>query len=94
MHAKAYDATRAVVHDDEHPMGAHDGRFASEQVETPQTVLRVTEDREPGRASGVRRPAVPSGENASHDILVDRDRHVVALRAATIAPAAANHLNI
>ena len=49
MHAKAHDATRAVVHHDEHPMGAQDGRFASKQIETPQTVLRVTEDREPGR---------------------------------------------
>ena len=49
MHGTAHDATRAVVHHDEHPVRAQDGRFASKQVETPQTVLRMPEDREPGR---------------------------------------------
>src|SRR5262245_39854043 len=51
MHAKAHNATRGVVHHDEHPMRPQDRRFAPKQVETPQTVLRVTEDREPGWAS-------------------------------------------
>jgi hypothetical protein len=41
MHAKAYDATGALVHHDDHPMGAQDGRFASKQIETPETVFRV-----------------------------------------------------
>ena len=49
MHAKAHDAARALVHHDEHPVCAQDGRFAAKQIETPQTVLRVTEDCEPGR---------------------------------------------
>ena len=47
MYAKAHDPTGALVHHDEHPMGAQDRRFASKQVETPQTVFRVPEDREP-----------------------------------------------
>ena len=47
LHAKADDATRALVHHDENPVRAQDRRFTSKQIETPQTVLRVTEDREP-----------------------------------------------
>src|SRR5262249_3980963 len=49
MHAKPHDAMRAVVHHDEYPMGPQDRRLAAEQVETPQTVLRLTEHGEPGR---------------------------------------------
>src|SRR4030095_16105256 len=42
-----------------------------EHVETPQTVLRLTEDREPGRPRRVWGRPVPGGENAPHDILVE-----------------------
>src|SRR5438105_13661236 len=55
----------------QHPVCAQDGRFASKQIETPQTVLRVTEDREPGRPCRIRRRLVPHGENAPHHALVD-----------------------
>jgi hypothetical protein len=48
VHPKAHDTTRPLVHHDEHPVGTQDGRFASKEIETPQTVFRVTEDREPG----------------------------------------------
>ena len=47
MDGKAHDATRALVHRDQHPVCVQDGRFASKHIETPQTVLRMTEDREP-----------------------------------------------
>jgi hypothetical protein len=61
MHAKAYDATRALVHHDENPVGAQDDRFASKQIITPQAFLRLTEEREPGRpaesGAGWYRPA-------------------------------------
>ena len=39
MHAKAHDATCALVHDDEHPVRAQHGGFATKPVETPQTVV-------------------------------------------------------
>src|SRR5262249_5526945 len=71
MHATPHDATRAVVHHDEYPMGPQDRRLAAEQVETPQTVLRVTEHGEPGRPRRVWLRSGPRGENAAHDILVD-----------------------
>jgi hypothetical protein len=71
VHAKAHDAPRTVVHHDEHPMCVQDGRFAPKQIKTPQTVLRVTKDREPGRPRRVWFWLVPSRENASHHILVE-----------------------
>src|SRR5713226_6376729 len=70
MNAKAHDATRALVHHDENPVRAQYGGFASKQIKTPQTVLRVTEDREPGRPSRVWSWLIPNGENAPHHILV------------------------
>jgi hypothetical protein len=48
-HAEAHDAARTLVHHHEHPMRVEDGRFAPKQIKTSQTVLRVTQDREPGR---------------------------------------------
>src|SRR5213594_2541248 len=71
MHTKAHNTTRAVVYHDEHPVRPQDRRFASKQIKTPQAVLRLTEDREPGRPRRVWGRPVPSGENASYDILVD-----------------------
>ena len=47
------------------------GRFAPKQIKTPQTVLGVTKDREPGRPRRVWCRLVPSRENASHHIHVD-----------------------
>src|ERR1700676_2763497 len=40
------------------------------QIDAPQTVLRVPEDREPRRSRRVWLRPVPDGENASHHILV------------------------
>jgi hypothetical protein len=71
MHAKAHDAMCALVRHDEHPLRAQHGRTATKHVETPQTVLRVTEDGEPGRPGRVLCGPVPSGENAPHDVLVN-----------------------
>src|SRR5712691_6938953 len=48
-----------------------DGRLAAKQIQTAQTVLRVTEDGQPGRTRRVWRRSVPSGQNAPDNILVD-----------------------
>src|ERR1700730_17539291 len=71
VHAKSDEATRALVHHDENPVCAQDCRFASKQIETPQTVLRVTEDREPGRPSRGWSRMIPNRDNALYHILVD-----------------------
>src|SRR5262249_1997842 len=71
VYAKADDATRALIHHDQHPVCVEDRRFAAKQVETPQTVLCVTQDREPGRPRRIWFRLVPIRENAPHHILVD-----------------------
>jgi len=73
MHAKAHDATRALVHHDQNPVCTQDGRFTAKQIEAPQTVRRVTEDREPGRPTRIWCRPEPNGENAPHHILVDEN---------------------
>jgi len=54
-------------------MGLQDQRFAAKEIRAPQTVLRVSEEREPGRATGARLRPVVLGEHAAHDVLVDVD---------------------
>jgi len=48
LDAESDDATGELVHHDENPVGSQHCRFASEQVATPQTVLGVTDESEPG----------------------------------------------
>ena len=64
------------------PVRAQYNRFTTKQVETPQTVLRVTEQREPRRPRGLWSQLVPNGEHATHHILVDgnAERHRDLLR--------------
>jgi hypothetical protein len=48
-----------------------DGRFAPKQIQTPQTVLRVTQDGQPGRPRGAWFRLAPSRQNPSQHIPVD-----------------------
>ena len=73
VHADTYDAPGPVVHHDEHPVRVKDGRFAPKQIHTPETVLRVTEGGQPGRSRGMWCRLLPSRQNASHHIPVDRN---------------------
>jgi hypothetical protein len=61
-----------VIHHDENPVGSERHRLAPEQVDAPQTVLHMAEEREPGWTSriGFLRP-VMTGEDTAHDVLVD-----------------------
>ena len=71
VHAKSDDPTRALVHHDENPDRPQYRGFAPKQIETPQTVLRMTEKREPGRPRRIWFGLVPHGENAPNNVLVD-----------------------
>ena len=44
---KPNDAPRVLIHHDENPVSSQRRRLATEQVEAPQTVLRVTQKRQP-----------------------------------------------
>jgi hypothetical protein len=73
VYPNAQNATGALVHHHQHPVRDEDGRFPPKQIDPPQAVLRMPENREPGVARRVRLGRVPSGENAPHDILVHGD---------------------
>jgi hypothetical protein len=71
VHANAHEAPGTSVDHHEHPVRAPDSRCAVKQIQTPQTVRGVTQDRKSGRPRRVWFRLVPRGEHASHHILVD-----------------------
>jgi hypothetical protein len=73
LDANADDPTREQIHDDHDPVALEHNRFASEQIDAPQAVFHVSDEREPGGSliSGAR-SEMPS-EDAAHDIFVDLD---------------------
>ena len=71
MDAETNDPARVLIHNDQDPVGAHSGRLAAEQIRTPEAVFRVTQERQPGRTSGVASRPVALGENPSNHVFVD-----------------------
>jgi len=73
MHAKPDDPARELIHDNQDPVSAQRRRIAAEQVDTPEAVLHVTQESEPGGAAAVRSWSVMSGQDASDNVFVDGD---------------------
>src|SRR6516225_11983230 len=73
VNAKPDNATGELVYHHENPIGPQFGRFATEQIATPQAVLGVPKKRKPARATRTRFGAVVHTQNSANDILVDRD---------------------
>ena len=73
VNAKPDDTTRELVHHHENPIGSQRGRFATEQIAAPQTVLRVAEKRKPGRTSRTRFRPVMNAQDSAHHIFIDLD---------------------
>lgn len=71
MDAEADDATGELIHEDEDPMGAQGGRFAPEQVNTPEAVLHVSEEGQPGRTGGMVFRSIVVDEDPSNGVFVD-----------------------
>ena len=69
--SEADDSTRALVHDDEDPMGLESEGFTPEEIHAPQAILCVAEESQPRGAIGLVRVKV-GGEDPSHDIFIDR----------------------
>jgi hypothetical protein len=73
MHADSYQATRELVHDHEHPVAAeHDG-FAAEEVDAPQAVCRVSDERQPRGPGSARGWTGVLQQDAMDDVLVEVD---------------------
>ena len=71
MDAKSNDPARVLIHDDQNPVGPQPHRFAPEQVHTPETVLQVSNQGQPGRTASVWFGSVVAGENAPNNVLID-----------------------
>jgi len=54
MDAEPQDAARELIHDDQDPVSPQRGRFASEQIYTPEAVLELTNEGQPGWPPGGR----------------------------------------
>src|SRR6266550_8321311 len=53
LNAEANDPARALIHDDQNPMGPQRGRLAPEQIHTPEAVFHVAQESQPRRTTGV-----------------------------------------
>src|SRR5438309_11317483 len=71
VNAKPDDATGELVHHHENPIGPQCGRFATEQIAAPQTVISVAQKRQPGRTARTRFWAVVNAQESPHHILVN-----------------------
>ncbi len=73
VHADSDEATGELVHDDEHPVAPeHDG-LAPKEIDAPQAVSRVSDERQPRGPGAARCGAIVFREHAVHDVLVDVD---------------------
>ena len=73
LDAESNDPARVLIHDDQNPVGPQRRRFAPEQIDTPETVLQVSNEGQPGRTASVRFGSVVTGENPSNNVFVDLD---------------------
>src|SRR5215472_563561 len=71
MDAEPYDPARVLIHDDQDPAGTQRCRLAPEQIHTPEAVLHVAEEREPGGASRIPSRPVMNTEDTANHVLVD-----------------------
>ena len=49
MDAKTNDASCILIHRDQYPVRLQQNRFTSKQIDTPQTIFQMADEREPGR---------------------------------------------
>jgi len=87
--AEPNDPARILTHDDQDPVGSQRCRRAPEQIHTPETVLQVAKESQPGGTTGVLSRPVAIGENPSNNVFVDLDveRQGDLLRDSALAPA-------
>ncbi len=88
MDAESDDPARILIHDDKDRVRPQCRRLAKEQVDTPETVLEVSNEGQPGRAANIRFGSVVAGENPPNNVLIDLDaeRQGDLLRDARTAP--------
>jgi len=73
MDAEPKDAARILIHDDQDPVGPQRGRLAAEQIDTPEAVFHVAQERQPRASPGTLSRPVVMGENPPNNVFVDWD---------------------
>ena len=73
MDAEPDDPAGVLIHDDQDPVDPQRGRFAPEQIDTPEAVLDVAQEGQPGWTAGVLFRPIVTGENPSNHVFVDWD---------------------
>ena len=71
MYSKADDAPSKLIHDNEHPMALEKNGFTPKQINTPETVLCMAQEGQPGWTVTTRITRVVSSQYSPNDILVD-----------------------
>ena len=71
LDAESNDPARVLIHDDENPVGPQRRRFAPEQVQTPETVLQVSNQGQPGGTASLRFQSIVAGEDAPNNVFID-----------------------
>ena len=73
MNTKANDPPGVVVHDHQHPMAAEQRGLAPEEVDAPQAVFRLPQERQPGGTAPAWTRSIVRGEHSADHVLVDLD---------------------
>ena len=72
-HAKADDPAGKLIHHDQHSVTLQQNRFGPEQVQTPETVFGMPQEREPRRSVVTAFRVVVGGQNSADHIFVEVD---------------------
>ena len=71
LNTKADDPPRVLIHHHHHPMGPQRNGLTPKQVDAPQTVLHVADQRQPRRLTAPGIWLVVLGQDPTDDVLVD-----------------------
>src|SRR5579862_7622028 len=71
FYSKTDDSASALIHHHQYPIRSQTNRFALKQVDAPQTVLHISNEREPGWTAFRRHRVGMLGQNASDSILIN-----------------------
>ena len=79
MNNETNDSPGILICDQHHPVGTEDQRFISKKFHTPQTVLAVAKEHEPGWTVRSGSGPVVLGQHAPHHIFINLDIKVCSM---------------
>ena len=71
MYYKADDTPSALIHDNDHPVALEKDGFTPKQVHTPETVLGMAQEGQPGWTVTTRITRVMTSQYTPNDMFVD-----------------------